>query len=160
MAPQAEKQAHEKPRVVLTRKLPDAVETRMMELFDVQLNVDDKPLDHEALKQAAQNADVLVPTITDRITAEVIESGSPKLKMIANYGTGVDHIDLAAARERQITITNTPDVLTEDTADMTMALILAVPRRLSEAERVLRSGQWHGWSPTWMIGHMINGRSL
>ncbi len=154
------KPAHEKPRVVLTRKLPDAIETRMMERFDVQLNVDDKPMGHKALMEAVQSADVLVPTITDRITAEIIESGSPKLKMIANYGTGVDHIDLAAARQRQVTITNTPDVLTEDTADMTMALILAVPRRLSEAERVLRSGQWRGWSPTSMLGHRINGKRL
>ena len=150
----------DKPRVVLTRKLPDEIETRMMELFDVQLNEDDQPLDHEALKTATSHADVLVPTITDRITSDVITAGSPKLKMIANYGAGVDHIDLASARERQITITNTPDVLTEDTADMTMALILSVPRRLCEAERALRSGQWQGWSPTWLLGHRINGKRL
>jgi glyoxylate reductase len=116
--------AIEKPRVVLTRKLPDEIETRMMELFDVQLNADDQPMDHDTLRAAASQADVLVPTVTDKITPAVISAGSPKLKMIANYGAGVDHIDLAAARERQITITNTPDVLTADTADMTMALIL------------------------------------
>ncbi|MEQ8194583.1 MAG: D-glycerate dehydrogenase, partial [Rhodospirillales bacterium] len=142
-----------KPRVVLTRKLPDAVETRMMELFDVRLNLEDAPLSEGALKDAVKDADVLVPTITDRITADVIAAAPPSLKLIANYGAGIDHIDLAAAHERQIVVTNTPDVLTEDTADMTMALILAVPRRLCEAERVLRSGAWQGWSPTWMLGH-------
>ena len=152
--------SREKPRVVLTRKLPEEIETRMMELFDVQLNDHDQPMDHDALKMAASQADVLVPTVTDHITADVIAAGSPKLKMIANYGAGVDHIDLASARERQITITNTPDVLTEDTADMTMALILAVPRRLCEAERALRAGEWKGWAPTWMLGHRINGKRL
>ncbi len=152
--------AKTKPKVVLTRKLPEAIEARMMELFDVRLNEDDQPMDHDTLKAAAREADILVPTITDRIDSEVIESGAPKLKMIANFGAGVDHIDLNAARERQITITNTPDVLTEDTADMAMALILAVPRRLTEAERALRDGQWRGWSPTWLLGHRIHGKRL
>ncbi|MEX2451761.1 MAG: D-glycerate dehydrogenase [Rhodospirillales bacterium] len=149
-----------KPRVVLTRKLPDVIETRMMELFDVRLNPDDAPLSDATLKDVIRDADVLVPTITDRITADVIAAAAPSLKLIANYGTGIDHIDLTAARARQIVVTNTPDVLTEDTADMTMALILAVPRRLCEAERVLRAGAWKGWSTTWMLGHRINGKRL
>lgn len=149
-----------KTKVVVTRKLPDVIETRMMELFDVKLNVDDSPMSKVELIEAVKTADVLVPTVTDRIEASVLSQAGEKLRLIANYGTGVDHIDLATARQRGITVTNTPDVLTEDTADMTMALILAVPRRLSEGERVLRSGSWPGWSPTWMLGHRIYGKRL
>jgi len=149
-----------KPLVVVTRKLPDAIETRMMELFDVHLNLDDHAMSKAEMIEAVQTAEILVPTVTDRIDASVLAQAGPKLRLIANYGTGVDHIDLASARQRNITVTNTPDVLTEDTADMTMALILAVPRRLSEGERVLRSGKWPGWSPTWMLGHRIWGRRL
>ena len=119
--------AKKKPLVVITRKLPDAIETRLMELFDVHLNVDDEAMSEAELTEAVKMADVLVPTITDTIDAKLIAAAGKKLKLIANYGTGVDHIDLAAAREKGITVTNTPDVLTEDTADMTMALILAVP---------------------------------
>ena len=156
----AETPPKKKPRVVVTRKLPDAIETRMMELFDVHLNLDDRPLTRTALIDALQGADVLVPTVTDHIDREILSQAGEGLKLIANYGTGVDHIDLAIARERAITVTNTPDVLTEDTADMTMALILAVPRRLSEGERVLRAGHWTGWSPTWMLGHRIHGKRL
>ena len=146
--------------MVITRKLPDAIETRLMELFDVRLNVDDEAMSEAELTEAVKTADVLVPTITDSIDAKLIAAAGKKLKLIANYGTGVDHIDLAAAREKGITVTNTPDVLTEDTADMTMALILAVPRRLVEGERIVRSGDWSGWSPTWMLGHRIFGKRL
>ena len=152
--------AKKKPLVIITRKLPDATETRLMELFDVRLNVDDQPMSEAELTEAAKTADVLVPTVTDTIDAKLIAAAGKKLKLIANYGTGVDHIDLAAAREKEITVTNTPDVLTEDTADMTMALILAVPRRLVEGERIMRSGGWSGWSPTWMLGHRIFGKRL
>ena len=150
-----------KPLVVVTRKLPDATETRMMELFDVRLNMDDKPMSFDDLADAVQKADVLVPTVTDHIDAKLLAKAGRKLKLIANYGTGVDHIDLAAARERGITVTSTPGVLTEDTADMTMALILAVPRRLTEGAQVLTSDKdWNGWSPTWMLGHRIWGKRL
>jgi glyoxylate reductase len=152
--------AKSKPLIVVTRKLPDVVETRMMELFDVQLNLDDIPLSKEQLAAAMKTADVLVPTVTDTIDAEIIAKAGKKMRLIANYGTGVDNVDLAAAREKGITVTNTPDVLTEDTADMTMALILAVPRRLTEGEKVIRSGNWKGWTPTWMLGHRIHGRRL
>ena len=152
--------AKKKPLVMITRKLPDAIETRLMELFDVRLNVDDEAMSEVELNEAVKTADVLVPTITDTIDAKLIAAAGKKLKLIANYGTGVDHIDLAAAREKGITVTNTPDVLTEDTADMTMALILAVPRRLVEGERIVRSGDWSGWSPTWMLGHRIFGKRL
>mgnify|MGYP001809748877 CR=1 FL=1 len=149
-----------KPLVVVTRKLPDAIETRMMELFDTRLNLEDKPLSKAELIEAVKSADVLVPTITDRIDAGILSQAGPNLKLIANFGTGVDHIDLATARQRSITVTNTPGVLTEDTADMTMALILAVPRRLAEGERLLRSEKWNGWSPTHMLGHRIWGKRL
>ena len=149
-----------KPIVVVTRKLPDDVETRMMELFDVRLNLADEPMDKNRLLQAMQTADVLVPTVTDRIDEVVINAAGERMKLIANYGAGVDHIDLRAARAKGITVTNTPDVLTEDTADMTMALILAAPRRLTEGERVLRAGRWTGWTPTWMLGHRVSGKRL
>jgi len=151
---------HKKPKVVVTRKLPDAIETRMMELFDVSLNLTDEPMSRAALTEAVKAADVIVPTVTDRIDSALLAQAGPDLRLIANYGTGVDHIDLATSRQRGITVTNTPDVLTEDTADMTMALILAVPRRLSEGERVLRHGDWGGWTPTWMLGHRIYGKRL
>ena len=149
-----------KPIVVVTRKLPDVIETRMMELFDARLNSDDTPLSHAQLVEAAQTADVLVPTVTDRIDGDIIEKAGPQLRLIASFGTGVDHIDLKAARARGITVTNTPGVLTEDTADMTMALLLAVARRLAEGERLVRSGQWKGWGPTTMLGHRIWGKRL
>ncbi|MCR6629768.1 MAG: D-glycerate dehydrogenase [Magnetospirillum sp.] len=152
--------AQKKPLVVVTRKLPDAIETRMMELFETRLNLDDHQLTKPELIEAVKSADVLVPTITDRIDAAILSQAGPNLKLIANFGTGVDHIDLATARSRSITVTNTPGVLTEDTADMTMALILAVPRRLAEGERLMRSGDWSGWSPTFMLGHRIWGKRL
>src|SRR5690606_6565835 len=150
----------QKPLVIVTRKLPDAIETRMMELFNVRLNLEDRPLSQAELIEAVKTADVLVPTVTDRIDAMVLSQAGPKLKLIASFGTGVDHIDLATARQRGITVTNTPGVLTEDTADMTMALILAVPRRLAEGERLIRSGKWTGWGPTTMLGHRIWGKRL
>jgi glyoxylate reductase len=154
--------AAKKPLVIVTRKLPDVVETRMRELFDARLNVDDKPMTQGQLIEALKVADVLVPTVTDRIDRAVLAQAGPQLKLIANFGTGVDNIDLDTARNRNIIVTNTPGVLTEDTADMTMALILAVPRRLMEGTAALKSskGAWTGWSPTWMLGHRIFGKRL
>ncbi|MFC3230851.1 2-hydroxyacid dehydrogenase [Marinibaculum pumilum] len=149
-----------KPLVIVTRKLPDSIETRMMELFDTRLNVEDRPLTQAELAEAVKAADVLVPTVTDRIDTGVLAQANPNLRLIASFGTGVDHIDLAAARARGITVTNTPGVLTEDTADMTMALILAVPRRLLEGANALRENEWAGWSPTWMLGKRIWGKRL
>ena len=150
-----------KPLVVITRKLPDQVETRMRELFDARLNLDDRPMSQAELVAAVKEADVLVPTITDRIDAALIEQAGPNLKLIANFGNGVDNIDVAAAAKKGITVTNTPNVLTEDTADMTMALMLAVPRRLTEGANVLKGdGKWAGWSPTWMLGRRIWGKRL
>jgi glyoxylate reductase len=145
-----------KPLVVVTRKLPDSVETRMRELFDTRLNVDDKPMSQAALAEAVKVADVLVPTVTDRIDTGVLSHSGDQLKLIANFGNGVDNIDVTTALQRGITVTNTPRVLTEDTADMTMALILAVPRRLAEGAAVLTGDKdWSGWTPTWMLGHRI-----
>jgi glyoxylate reductase len=149
-----------KPLVIVTRKLPDAIETRMRELFDARLNVDDRPMDQAALIEAVQKADVLVPTITDRIDSKVLVRAGANLKLIANFGTGVDNIDVTTALERGITVTNTPGVLTEDTADLTMALILAVPRRIVEGNGELRADHFKGWSPLWMLGHRIWGKRL
>ena len=150
-----------KPLVVITRKLPDQVETRMRELFDARLNIDDGPMTQPELVAAVKEADVLVPTITDRIDAALLAQAGERLKLIANYGNGVEHIDITAAAERGITVTNTPNVLNEDTADMTMALMLAVPRRLVEgAEMLKQGGKWAGWSPTWMLGRRIWGKRL
>jgi glyoxylate reductase len=151
-----------KPVVIVTRKLPDVVETRMRELFDARLSADDKPMTHAQLVEAAKIADVLVPTVTDRIDRGVISQAGPQLRLIANFGTGVDNVDLDTARNRAITVTNTPGVLTEDTADMTMALILSVPRRLAEGTAYLKDAKqnWAGWSPTWMLGHRIYGKRL
>jgi glyoxylate reductase len=149
------------PLVVVTRKLPDNIEVRMRELFDARLNSTDRPLSQAELIEAAKTADVLVPTVTDRIDAAVLGKTGGKLKLIANFGNGVDNIDVEAAVARGITVTNTPGVLTEDTADMTMALILAVPRRLAEGASVLTGeSKWKGWSPTWMLGHRIWGKRL
>ena len=150
-----------KPLVIVTRKLPDQIELRMRELFDTRLNPDDKPMTQAQLAEAVKNADVLVPTVTDRIDASVLSKSGDQLKLIANFGNGVDNIDVATAVQRGITVTNTPGVLTEDTADMTMALILAVPRRLVEGSHVLTTDKdWTGWSPTWMLGHRIWGKRL
>ncbi len=150
-----------KPLVVVTRKLPDSIETRMRELFDARLNLDDTPMTEAQIAEAVRSADVLVPTVTDEITEDLLKQPDCKLKMIANFGNGVDNIDVTAAHARGITVTNTPKVLTEDTADMTMALILAVPRRLVEGTSILHEGKhWPGWSPTWMLGHRIGGKRL
>ncbi|MDE1936451.1 D-glycerate dehydrogenase [Bradyrhizobium sp.] len=150
-----------KPLVVVTRKLPDSIETRMRELFDARLNLEDTPLTREQLIDAARTADILVPTVTDEIDEELLNQPDLRLRLIANFGNGVDNIDVAAAHARGITVTNTPKVLTEDTADMTMALILAVPRRLIEGASVLTDGKhWAGWSPTWMLGHRLGGKRL
>jgi glyoxylate reductase len=134
----------------------------MSELFDTRLNVDDKPMTQAQLVEAAKAADVLVPTVTDRIDRAVLTQAGPRLRLIANFGTGVDNVDLDTARNRGILVTNTPGVLTEDTADMTMALILAVPRRLAEGAAYMRdpATKWSGWSPTWMLGHRIYGKRL
>jgi glyoxylate reductase len=150
-----------KPLVVITRKLPDPVETRMRELFDARLNIDDIQMSRDELAAAMQEADVLVPTITDRIDDGLIAGAGQNLKLIANFGNGVDHIDIAAAGKKGIAVTNTPNVLTEDTADMTMGLILTVPRRLIEgAAMLVANGKWAGWSPTWMLGRRIGGKRL
>lgn len=148
------------PRVIVTRELPDAVAARMGELFDTQLNQSDAALDRAALVAALADCDVLVPTVTDAIDAELLAGAGERLKLIANFGAGVNHIDLKAARARGIVVTNTPGVLTEDTADMVMALIVSVTRRLAEGEKLVRSGQWKGWSPGGMLGHRIGGKKL
>ena len=152
--------SRKKPLVIVTRKLPGAVETRMCELFETRLNIDDKPLSRIALAEALEVAEVLVPTVTDRIDAELIERAGSQLKLLANFGNGVDNIDVTAALARGVTVTNTPGVLTEDTADMTMALILAVARRLVEGAKVIPAGEWAGWAPTWMLGCRISGKRL
>ncbi len=149
-----------KPVVVVTRKLPAVVETRMRELFDAQLNIDDKPMSQAALVEAVKTADVLVPTVTDKIDAAIIAQAGDQLRLIANFGNGVDNIDVASAVQRGITVTNTPGVLTDDTADMTIALILAVARRIAEGARVIPDDDWAGWSPTWMLGRRITGKRL
>jgi glyoxylate reductase len=152
--------ASRKPKVVVTRKLPDEVEARMRELFDAELNPDDVPMGPDALADAVARADVLSPTVTDRIDAALLAHAGPNLKLIANFGAGVDHIDVEAAMARGVTVTNTPGVLTEDTADMTMALILAACRRLVEGAQVVHAGGFHGWSPTWMMGRRLTGKKL
>ncbi len=149
-----------KTKIILTRRLPDAVETRMRELFDATLNETDQPFTQMQLIEALKTADVLVPTVTDNLKASIIEKAGPQLRLIASFGTGVDHIDVQAARKKGITVTNTPGVLSEDTADVAMALILSVPRRIVQGDTKIRSGQWDGWSPTGMLGHRINGKRL
>ena len=148
------------PKVIVTRELADVVMGRMEQLFDTTNNRGDAPMDQAQLAAAMADTDVFVPTVTDDINASLIEGAGERLTLIANYGAGVNHIDLKAARARGIIVTNTPGVLTEDTADMTMALILSVPRRLAEGEKLVRSGQWKGWAPSGMLGHRIGGRAL
>jgi glyoxylate reductase len=150
-----------KPLVIVTRKLPDVVETRMRELFNTRLNDDDHPMSQTELVAAVKEAEVLIPTVTDRIDKAVLNQAGEQLKLIANFGTGVDNIDVETATARGITVTNTPGVLTEDTADMTLALILACARRIIEGSRVIGpDNSWQGWSPTWMLGHRIWGKRL
>ncbi|HKR87843.1 MAG TPA: D-glycerate dehydrogenase [Phenylobacterium sp.] len=152
--------AARKPKVIVTRKLPDPVETRMRELFDTELNLTDQPMSREQLEAAVARADVLAPTITDKIDAPLLDKAGPQLKLIANFGAGVDHIDVTAATERGITVTNTPGVLTEDTADLTLALIMAVARRLVQGANVTQAGEFRGWTPTWMLGRRVTGKRL
>jgi glyoxylate reductase len=152
--------AARKPKVIVTRKLPDPVETRMRELFDTELNLTDEPLTKAQLVDAVGRCDVLVPTITDKIDAKLLDKAGPKLKVIANFGAGVDHIDVAAAIAKGIAVTNTPGVLTDDTADLTMALIMTVARRIVEGANVAQQGNYHGWAPTWMMGRRITGKRL
>jgi len=149
-----------KPRVHVTRRLVPAVEARMAELFDVVTNTADAPLGRDGLVAAMREADVLVPTVTDRIDAAMLEEAGDRLGLIANFGAGVDHIDLAAARARKVIVTNTPGVFTDDTADLTMMLILSVPRRLGEGSRLVRDGAWTGWTPTQLLGRSIGGKRL
>ena len=156
----ADSSPRSKPRVIITRELSDANQDRMCELFDAVPNHADRPFSRDDLIAAMADCDVLVPTVTDHIDAEMIEQAPDRLRLIASFGAGVDHIDLAAARAKKILVTNTPGVFTEDTADMTMALILSVPRRLSECEKLMRSGQWEGWKPSGMLGHCIGGKRL
>ena len=152
--------SRKKPVVIVMRRLPDLVETRMRELFDARLNLEDKPMSESEIVDAMREADVIVPTVTDHITAGMIAQAGEQMKLIANFGNGVDHIDVTSALRRGITVTNTPGVLTEDTADMTMALILATARRIAEGARVIPEGRWSGWSPTWMLGRRLGGKRL
>ena len=147
-------------KVIVTRKLPDAVELRMKELFDAELNEDDHVFTPEEMANALSRADVLVPTVTDQVTADIISKAGENLKLIAQFGAGTDNIDVDAAAQKNIVVTNTPGVLTDDTADINMALILAVPRRLVEGRRALEAGEFKGWHPTWMMGHRIAGKRL
>ncbi|MGC1494706.1 MAG: D-glycerate dehydrogenase [Sulfitobacter sp.] len=146
--------------VVVTRRLPEVVETRLSELFDVKLRDDDTPMTRAELGQAMKTADILVPTVTDEIDAALIGQAGERLKLIANYGAGVDHIDVATARQRGVLVSNTPGVLTDDTADMTMALIMAVTRRMAEGMAVMQRGEWQGWAPNALLGGRIGGRRL
>lgn len=150
----------DRPRVAVTRKLLPQIEVRMAELFDCRFNSDDHEMSADEIAEAMQDADILVPTVTDRLDAELIARAPASLKMFANFGAGVNHIDLAAAKAKGILVTNTPGVFSEDTADLTMALILSVPRRLGEGHRLMRSGEWKGWTPTGMLGHRIGGKTL
>lgn len=149
-----------KPKVIVTRKLPDPVETRMRELFDTELNVSDEPFSRKQLIEAMGRCDVLASTITDKIDGPLLEKAGERLKLIANFGAGVDHIDVAAANARGIIVTNTPGVLTEDTADLTMTLIMATLRRVIEGANAVQSGEFTGWAPTWMLGRRITGKRL
>ncbi|MER5170986.1 D-glycerate dehydrogenase [Thioclava sp. GXIMD2076] len=146
--------------VVVTRRLPEVVETRMKELFDVELRDTDAPMTRDELVAAMKRADVLVPTLTDKIDANMLAQAGEGLKLIANFGAGIDHIDVATARQRGILVSNTPGVVTEDTADMTMALVLAVTRRIPEGLAIMQSGRWEGWSPTAYLGGRIGGKRL
>ena len=149
-----------KPIVAVTRKLPPVIETRIMELFEAGLNADDQPLSAAEILAKCDGADVLVPTVTDEIDAALITALPESVRLIANFGAGVDHIDLDAAAARNIVVTNTPGVLTDDTADLTIALLLSVPRRLVEGARLAAAGNWEGWSPTFMMGHRVTGKRL
>ena len=149
-----------KPKVVVTRRLPKEVEDRMRDLFETSLRVDDRPMTQDELEASIADCDVFVPTVTDKIDAAILSHASPRLRLIANFGAGTDHIDVSTAHAKGIPVTNTPGVLTEDTADLAMALILAVPRRLVEGDRRMRAGEYEGWGPTHMLGHRVRGGKL
>ncbi|MBL8774116.1 MAG: D-glycerate dehydrogenase [Phenylobacterium sp.] len=152
--------ASRKPKVIVTRKLPDQVETRMRELFDTELNISDEPMTRKQLLDAIGRCDVLAPTITDKIDAAMLAKAGERLKLIANFGAGVDHIDVAAANAAGVVVTNTPGVLTEDTADLTMTLIMATLRRVIEGANAVQAGEFTGWAPTWMLGRRLGGKRL
>lgn len=147
-------------KVIVTRRLPDAVELRLKELFDTELNQSDEAFTTDQLVDAVKRADVLVSTVTDQVDGRVLSQAGEQLQMIAQFGAGVDNIDVQTASERGITVTNTPGVLTDDTADVTMALILAVPRRLHEGIELMDAGKFDGWAPTWMMGRRLSGKRL
>ncbi len=149
-----------KPFVIVTRKFPDPVEARMRELFTVELNPDDTPFTRDQLADALSRADILAPTITDKLDADLLAGAGGQLKMIANFGVGVDHIDLNAAHAKGLVVSNTPGVLTEDTADIAMALMLDAARRVTEGDRRTRAGEFKGWHPVWMMGRSVHGKSL
>lgn len=152
--------SEQSPKVIVTRRLPDPVEQRLRELFDVELNESDQPFTRDQMADALSRADVLVPTVTDRIDQRLLAQAGPQLRLIASYGTGFDHIDVATALSRNILVTNTPGVLAEDTADLTMALILAVPRRIKEGMAQMQTGDWAGWSPMALMGSRVGGKKL
>lgn len=149
-----------RPKVIVTRRLPDAVELRLKELFDAELNATDKPMSEDDLVAAVARADILVSTVTDQINGRILARAGEQLQMIAQFGAGTDNIDVQSATQRGITVTNTPGVLTDDTADVTMALILSVPRRLNEGSRLMADGKFDGWAPTWMMGRRLGGKRL
>ena len=149
-----------KAKVILTRAWPKAAEDKISELFDARLNVDDKPMDTAALRQAMCEADALCPTVSDKISKDVLDVPGRTVRILGNFGVGFNHIDIEAAKELGIRVTNTPEVLTDCTADLAFALLLAVARRVCEGERQLRSGGWSGWRPTHMLGHKVSGKKL
>jgi lactate dehydrogenase-like 2-hydroxyacid dehydrogenase len=149
-----------RPKILVTRRWPEAVETELQQRYDATFNAGDRPLSTEQIKQALQEYDAVLPTVTDRIDAEVLGADSLRCKILGNFGVGFNHIDIAAAKARGITVTNTPDVLTDCTADIAMLLILAVARRGGEGERLIRKGQWHGWCPTQLLGTQVTGKKL
>lgn len=159
-ASHAEDQKRARLKVSVTRRLPEVVETRMSELFDVQLRHDDQKMTRDELVAAMRSSDILVPTVTDIIDANMLAQAGDRLKLIASYGAGVDHIDVHSARQRGVLVTNTPGVVTEDTADMTLALILAVTRRIPEGIAEMQAGRWQGWAPTSHLGGRVGGRRL
>lgn len=149
-----------KPKVLVTRRWPEAVERRMAEVFDLDLNAADRPLSQSDLRDALGRYDAILPTVTDRLPATVFDGPSMRARILANYGVGFSHIDTDAAKKRGIAVTNTPDVLSECTADIAMTLLLMVARRAGEGERELRAGRWAGWRPTHMIGTRVSGATL
>jgi lactate dehydrogenase-like 2-hydroxyacid dehydrogenase len=149
-----------RPKVIVTRRLPKVVESAVTTLFDATLSADDHQMDAEELQRALGNADGILCTLTDRLTAEVLAAYPIRTRILANFGVGVDHIDLPATRAHDIIVTNTPGVLTDDTADLTMTLILAMLRRAGEGEREVRGGRWTGWRPTHLLGRRVTGRTL